>query len=54
MDKFFTTKEVAKLYKVNEVTVRRWINRNWLPAVKIGKMYRVKTQDLDKLGEIKK
>ena len=49
-----TTKEIAKIYKVNEVTVRRWINRKWILAIKIGKMYRVKIQDLEKLGKTKK
>lgn len=53
MVKFLTTKEIAAMFKVNEITVRRWINRKWLPAIKIGKMYRIKEIDVEKLGNIK-
>lgn len=49
MEEYLTTSEIAKLLKVNEVTVRRWINRGWLSALKIGKMYRVKNSDIEKL-----
>lgn len=53
MDKYFSTTEIATLFKVKEITVRRWINRGWLPAIKIGKIYRVKEQDLKKFGKTK-
>ncbi len=53
MDKYFSTNEIASLFKVREITVRRWINRGWLQAIKIGKMYRVREQDLKKFGKTK-
>jgi len=54
MDEYLTTKEIAKLFKVQEITIRRWINKSWLPAFKIGKMYRVKKQDLGEFVEKRK
>jgi excisionase family DNA binding protein len=51
MDKFYTTKDIAQLFKVKEITVRRWINKEWLSAIKIGKMYHIKKQDLEKFIE---
>ena len=54
MERYLSTKDVAKIFKITEVTVRRWINRGWLPAIKIGKMYRIKNKDLDKLGKPKR
>lgn len=47
MDIFYTTEEIAKLFKVEDITVRRWINNGWLSAIKIGKMYRIKKRDLE-------
>lgn len=54
METFLSVKEIAKIFKITEITVRRWIKRGWLPAIKIGKMYRIKSKDLDKLGKQKK
>lgn len=54
MEKYLSTKEIAKIFKITEVTVRRWINRGWLPAIKIGKMYRIKSKDLETLEKVKK
>lgn len=54
MEKYLSTKEIANIFKITEVTVRRWINRGWLPAIKIGKMYRIKSKDLETLGKIKR
>ena len=51
MVKYLSTKEVASLFKVNEITVRRWISRKWLNAIRIGKMYRIKEKDLENIGK---
>jgi len=36
-----------KMLKVAYLTVYRWIQAKKLPAIKAGKQYRVKKQDLD-------
>lgn len=48
MHEYLTTEEIAELLKVNIVTVRRWIKGKKLPAMYIGKSYRVKKKDFEK------
>ena len=38
---FLTPEEVADLLKVSIYTVRRWINRQTLPAYKVGRGWRI-------------
>lgn len=52
MENYLTTKEVSLLLKVKEVTVRRWIQQNKLPAIRFGREYRIKAGDLEKYGQI--
>lgn len=47
-DEYLTTQEIAKLLKVHNLTVRRWINSGELLAVFLGKGYRIRKKDLDK------
>jgi len=54
MGEYLTTKEVAKLLKVEEITVRRWILRGWLPAIRFGREFRIKKEDLEKYGKFDK
>ncbi len=56
MEEFYTVKEIAEILKINKVTVQRWCKTNELPAVKIGKSYRIERNDFeewykDKRGE---
>ena len=47
-DEFLTVAEVAELLKVNPQTVRNWIDRGELPAVRVGsRRVRVRQSDLD-------
>lgn len=47
MEKYFSCKEVAEKYGVKVKTVWGWISSGKLKAVRIGKLYRIKQQDLD-------
>ena len=47
MDKLFTIKEVAKILRVSERSVNRYIEAGRLRASKIGQ-WRIKQSDLDK------
>ncbi|MDF5736145.1 MULTISPECIES: helix-turn-helix domain-containing protein [unclassified Nostoc] len=45
---FLTTIEVAKLLRVHQRTVQRWISSNNLKATKVGpRIWRIRKKDLD-------
>lgn len=44
---FFTTHEIAELLKVSEATIRSWIHKGDLRAVRFGREFRVAAKDLD-------
>lgn len=50
-DSFLTVAEVAALLKLNQQTVRNWIEQGSLPAVRIGRRVRIKRSDLDRILE---
>lgn len=47
-EEYYSIKEVAKLLKVAYLTVYRWIQAKKLVALKAGKQYRIKKEDLDR------
>ena len=48
-DEFLTVKEIADRLKLNQQTVRNWIDQDKLPAVRIGRRVRVRQVDLDRV-----
>ena len=42
---FLTVDEVAKELRVNRRTVMRWIRTGYLPALQVGKNYRISKSD---------
>jgi len=48
-EEFLTVAEVASLLRLNEQTVRNWIDDKKLPAFRIGRRVRVARSDLDDL-----
>lgn len=48
MEKYLTCEQIAEKYGVKLITVWAWIREKKLPAVKIGKMYRIRPEDLMK------
>jgi excisionase family DNA binding protein len=47
-DEFLTVAEIAELLKLNGQTIRNWIDRGELPAVRVGsRRVRVRRSDLD-------
>ena len=46
LDKYFTCEEIAERYGVKVATVWDWIRQKKLPAISIGKIYRIKESDL--------
>ena len=49
MSDFLTSQEAADMLRVNNDTVKRYIKIGYLPAVKIGKAYRIKRADIEAL-----
>jgi len=46
-DDFLTVPEVAERLRMTAMTIYRWIEDGKLPAVQIGKHYRIRASDLD-------
>ena len=46
-DQYYSIEEVAKMLKVAYLTVYRWVQAKRLVALKAGKQYRIKKEDLD-------
>lgn len=49
MSDFLTAKEAADMLRVNNDTVKRYIKTGLVPAVKIGKSFRIKRADIEAL-----
>ena len=47
-ESFLTVAEVANLLKLNQQTVRNWIDAGTLPAVKVGRRVRIRRSDLER------
>jgi excisionase family DNA binding protein len=50
-ESFLTVAEVAELLKLNQQTVRNWIDQGSLPAHRVGRRVRIRQSDLDRLLE---
>lgn len=44
---YYSLDEVAKMLKVTYLTVYRWVRAKKLVALKAGKQYRIKKEDID-------
>lgn len=51
MSKYYSCEEVAQRYQVKIATVWEWIREKKLQAIKIGKQYRVREEDLKRYEE---
>ena len=51
MSRYFSCKEVADIYGVKVFTVWNWVRNKKIPAIKIGKQYRIREEDLNKFEE---
>ena len=50
-DEFLTVAEVAGILKLNQQTVRNWIDQGTLPALHVGRRVRVRRSDFEALLE---
>lgn len=47
MSQLYTCQEIAERYRVEVITVWDWIRKKKLPAIKIGRDYRVSDRDIE-------
>jgi len=47
MEDYLTAKQVAKYLQVKPLTVYQWARKNRIPAIKIGRIWRFKKEDID-------
>jgi len=50
-DTFLTVAEVAGILKLNQQTVRNWIDQGSLPALRVGRRVRIRSSDLERVLE---
>ena len=48
-DSYLTVAEIAALLKLNQQTVRNWIDQGSLPALRVGRRVRIKRSDLERV-----
>ena len=46
---YLTVAEVAQMLRLNQQTVRNWIDQGSLPALRVGRRVRIKRSDLDRI-----
>jgi excisionase family DNA binding protein len=50
-DSFLTVAEVAGILKLNQQTVRNWIDQGSLPALRVGRRVRIRRSDFERILE---
>lgn len=50
-EEFLTVAEVAETLKLNQQTVRNWIDQGSLPALRVGRRVRIKRSDFERILE---
>jgi excisionase family DNA binding protein len=48
IEEFLTVAEVADMLKLNQQTVRNWIDQGSLPALRVGRRVRIRRSDLER------
>jgi excisionase family DNA binding protein len=51
-ESYLTVAEVAEMLKLNQQTVRNWIDAGSLPAIRVGRRVRIKRSDLDRILDL--
>jgi excisionase family DNA binding protein len=44
--KYYSTEEIAEMYNLKPVTIRNWITKGQLKAIKLGHLWRISETDL--------
>jgi len=49
MDRLLSVKEAAQFLSCSEAAIRKWVYQRRLPAVKVGRLTRLRARDLEAL-----
>lgn len=49
LEEFLTVAEVAEMLKLNQQTIRNWIDHGSLPAHRVGRRVRIRRSDLERV-----
>ncbi|MHB8295755.1 MAG: helix-turn-helix domain-containing protein [Acidimicrobiales bacterium] len=49
--RFVTVSEVARMFRVSNMTVYRLVSSGAIPAVRVGRSYRIRAEDVDRYLE---
>ena len=52
LERLYTTEEVARILRVSQKTVQMWIRAGTLPAMRYGRLWRIRQADLVAFGEV--
>jgi len=47
--KTYTLQEIAEILKISEITIYRYIKKGKIKAIKIGKKWRIKSEELERI-----
>jgi excisionase family DNA binding protein len=50
-DELLTVAEVARLFNLNQQTVRNWVDRRELPCIRVGRRVLIRWQDVERFME---
>ena len=50
-EEFLTVAEVAEMLKLNQQTIRNWIDQGSLPALRVGRRVRIRRSDFERVLE---
>ena len=50
MEQYLTCDDIAEMYKVKRITVWQWIREKKLNAVRTGRDYRIRQQDVEEFN----
>lgn len=54
VQRFLSVAKVGYMLDVSPLTIKKWIEKEGLPALKVGKLYRIEKKDLEEWLESKK
>lgn len=49
MDQLLTVKQAAQMLSCSEAAIRKWLYKRRLPAVKVGRLIRLRLRDIEAL-----
>ena len=52
MEKLLSVKETAEVLGCSEAAIRKWLYQKHLPCVKVGRLTRLRSEDVDRVASV--